>query len=748
MPAPTSVIQRSFAGGELAPALHARADLARYITGARTIKNFLVRREGGVSNRAGFRWVDEVKDSSSEVILMRYVGADLGDSVLIEMGNGYFRFYQNGDALTLAAVDAWDSGTAYVPGDIVVDTAVNYYCILANTNEEPPNATYWYAMPGAILEIPHGFGAHKPSWDQQGTRLALTHGDVHPADLIFEGLTRWVLRDVSTAPWTTPPTTLAWTPGTPGPSGGHTYAYVVTAARAETYEETEASTAVIEAGVGEPTTLLPNALTWDATDGAAEYYVYCDPYANGVYGYIGTAATNAFNDTGFVPDFNVTPPIARVLFNATDEYPNCAGTFEQRRVFANTANTPDQVDLSRTGFEDNFGIASPLQDDDAIRFRLAGSSSHPVHWIVGLDTLMLGTSTGVWRVSGGGGTALTVAGAITPSSIDAKQDVFNGTSDKKPTVVGRRVVYIGARQRLVREAHFDIQAGGLDGRDLTVYATHLFEPSTLYHIDYAESPQGIVWTIRNDGALLGMTYLPEEDVFAWHQHATQNGLFEELCVIPEADEDVLYVVVKRTINSQTKRYIERLETRNITDDNLAEKCFFVDAGISYSGAPANNFTGLTHLEGQVVAVVGDGTVVFNGDPSAANAADFTIVGGELTLAADYSDVHIGIPIRYADLETLDLDVNGSEIRDHKKRVGSVTLLLDKSARGFVAGDDADHLSADVAQSWDDASGALFSGQVEVPLDANFNPYGRLLVRQVDPLPITILGIVPNVEVGG
>jgi hypothetical protein len=751
MPPPTSIIQRSFAAGELAPSLHARADLSLYGTGARLIRNFVVRKEGGVSNRAGYRFVSEVKDSSKEVILMRYVGADLGTSVLIEMGDGFFRFYQDDALVTVSGVSGWDGMTDYVPGDVVSDSGTNYYCIKANTNQEPPNATYWYAMPADdILELPHHFGVHKPMWDQQGTKIALTHGEAAPADLIFEGLTRWVLRVVATGPWAPPPTSVTFTPGTPGPSGGHTYAYVVTAAREVTYEETEASTASlsdgsIQAGIGEPTKLLPNALTWDAVSGAAEYYVYCDPYQNGVYGFIGTAQTNAFFDTGFVPDFGLTPPIERTLFASSGEYPNCSGTFEQRRVFANSANTPDQVDLSRTAFPDNFGIASPLQDDDAIRFKLAGSSNHPVEWIVGHESLIIGTSAGVWRVQGGGGSALSAAGALTPDSIDAKQSIFNGVADKKPALVGKNVVYIGARQRIIRETHLDANVQGLDGRDLTVYATHLFEPTTVYHLDYAEQPHSIVWVVRNDGVLLGLTYLPETEMVAWHQHTTQNGVFEDVCVIPDGDEDAVYVVVKRDIGG-TKRYIERLASRIILDFN--EDAFFVDSGLSYSGSPTDTFTGLEHLEGQVVAVLGDGTVLFNGDPDGDAAATFTVSGGSIgPLDAEYTDVHIGLPIRFPDLETLDLDVQGSEIRDHKKRVGSVTLLLDKSSRGFLAGADADHLTDDVAQSWE-GSITEYSGPVEVPLDANFNPNGRVFIRQPNPLPITILGIIPNVEVGG
>src|SRR5688572_30743535 len=153
--ATNSVIQRSFAGGELAPIHHARADLAKYLQGGRTVENFLVRKEGGLANRAGFRYVDNTNDDDP-IILRRYEHETPGESILVEMGEGYFRFFKNGAAVEVTGVAAWSAVTNYVPGDIVVDGGVNYYCILASLNNDPPNATYWYPMPSdGRLEIPH-----------------------------------------------------------------------------------------------------------------------------------------------------------------------------------------------------------------------------------------------------------------------------------------------------------------------------------------------------------------------------------------------------------------------------------------------------------------------------------------------------------------------------------------------------------------------------------------------------------------
>lgn len=745
---PEQVIQRSFAGGELAPALHARADQVRYVTGARTIKNAFVRKEGGVSNRAGLRYVATVKDSE-EAILLRYEHPTPGSSVLIEMGDGYFRFYQNGAAveLEIADLDAYAGATPYVAGDIVEDGGDAFVCIADSTGDLTSDTDFWYPLPESteagfvILEIPHHFEDHKPNWYQSGEVITLTHGDVAPAELVYGGLTTWALRLVTTGPWADP---VAGGAGTEGAPGARTYRYVITAAKADTYEETNASTPIAILTCAEPTPDAPNDLTWTPTTGAAEYYVYCDPFDNGVYGYIGTAAGAAYKDPGQVPDFAETPPIAVDLFGSSANYPDVATTFEQRRIFARTPTAADEILGSRVGFPSNFDISSPLQDDDALRFRLAGLRNHPIAWMIPFTKLLIGTTGGVWRLGGAGD------GPLVPGGIIANQDIYSGAHDRRPVVKGNRVVYLQARGKNVLETVFSEGAGGLEVKDLTIFAAHLFEPSTFARIDYAETPHSIVWAVRNDGVLLGMTYIPEQEMVGWHQHDTTNGLFEDVCVVPEAGEDIAYFIVKRTIEGEIVRYIERMESRVIGREtgDIDVDAFFVDSGLSYSGSGANVFTGLEHLNGQVVAVVGDGTVLFDGDPEDGSADTFTVAGGQLTLPGtdEYEEVHIGLPIRFADLETLDLDVQGSDVRGKAKRVQSVTLLVDRSSPGFLVGPDEDHLQEATIEV-NEIEDGQFTGQVEVNTLADWNPYGRVLIRQTNPLPLTILGIIPNLEVG-
>jgi len=730
-----SVVQRAFAGGELAPALYARADQAKYLTGLRTCRNFLVLRSGGVSNRAGFRYVSPCKTNASTVRLLRYNSEVAGESILIEAGDGYLRFFKAGAAVQVSGVTAWSGATAYVIGDIAESGGVNYYCVKAHTNHAPPNATYWYAMPGSLLELPHPFGTAAFSWVQSGRVITLTQESAQPHELIFVELTRWVIQAITTAPTTPAPENLVLTPGG---TGTRYAAYVVTAALAETYEESLVSNVVVNTGVAEPTPDAPHVLDWDAVTGAAEYYLYADPYGNGTFGFIGTATgVNQFKDSGFVPDFTVTPPLARTLFATSGNYPKRAAHYQQRRFFAHTANEPDAMWGSRVGFPSNFAISSPLQDDDAITFKIAGNQHHPVRNLVGLKSLVVLTDGGEWVVRGG------ADGVLSPSALSADQEAYYGADDVRPVVIGNAIVYVQARGSIVRDLQFTQTVEGFAGRDLTIYASHLFDPYTVAELDYAQVPHSIVWVVRSDGVLLGLTYLREHDIWGWHRHDT-SGVFEHVCVVPENEEDAVYVIVRRTIDGGTVRYIERLESREILDFNT--EAFFVDSGLSYAGAPTSNVTGLDHLEGEVVAVLGDGQVVYSGDPNGVNAESFRVSGGAINLPAAYSAIHVGLRI-VAEIETLDLDVEGSSVRDKRKRVAGLSVLLESSSRAFRAGPDVDHLRRFEPAAHESTAPAV-TGQVEMSLTSGFDKYGRVLIRQTDPLPLTILGVLPQVELGG
>lgn len=722
MDRPESVIQRGFAGGELSPTFHARGDHARYIDGLRTCRNFIVFKHGAAANRSGFRFVNACKTTSANVRLQRFVSQNPNESILVEVGSGYFRFYKNGALITLGgAATAWSNATAYMVGDLASRLGVNYYCILAHTNQQPPNATYWSPLSGTTYEIPTPYTTTGliGGWEQSGNVVVITHRLHDPRELVYISDTNWILRLAPTVPGITSPAGLALA----GTAGALQYAYVITAVKEDTYEESLPTAPVADATAAAPTAAAPHALTWTAHADAIEYNVYCDPTGNGVFGFIGVAASNLFNNPSTEPDFTVTPPLDRTPFVSANTRPHVATHYQQRRFYAQTTAAPENIEGSRIGFLNNFGRSSPLQDDDALTFRIVGRHFHAVRHMLGLKRLVVFTDGGAWSVG-------KPNEPLTPSNLGADQETYAGAApDVPPVAIGNSAIYLQGRASIVRDLRFDQAVEGLNGRDLTLFASHLFEGRLINRMDYAETPHSIVWCVRNDGTLLGLTYIRELDVWGWHRHDT-DGSFEQVCTVPEADGDAVYVVVRRTIGGGSVRYIERLSKREIlTFDTDA---FFVDSGLSYSGAPATVFSGLTHLEGKTVVVVADGAKL---------AGPFVVAAGAVTLPAAASNVHIGLAIT-ADFETLNLDVQGSAIRDKKKRVGSVTLIVDKSSRSFYSGPDTSSLTV-YELGGAEVVADEHTGHIEVQLSTTWNEHGRVFVRQTDPLPLTILGILPN-----
>lgn len=759
--------QRSFSGGELDPSLHARADIPRYTQGCRALTNFFVRKAGGISNRAGTQFVAEAGDPANLVFIYGWTFTAADQAVLIEAGEYYFRFHQNGAPLVIddASVPAWSGSDSYVQGDLVIADYGIYYATEDNSGEDPLDAssTVWYALPAdGTYEIPTpypsgAFNSPAPlRFSQSGAIITITHPGFAPMELqntnTLASAPRWVLVTISTDPSIDPPPTDSFLEGEPSqpPTGSdashdpvpgdRTYRYKVTAVDQVTYEESLPSDVIVVAATQVPTEAYPITLTWTAVAGAVEYNIYLDPFGNGTYGYIGKATEQeTFNDVGFAPDFTRTPPVERNPFSGTYDKPEMSVIYQQRRVFGYTDNNPAGVEMSRTGFRSNFTMSSPLQDDDAISFTLASNDNNVVRDLVPLDNLVLLTESGPVVLFGDG-----QDGVIRPDAINARNQGEGGAARAPATIVGNSAVYIhrGGHMVLV----FDLGGDkGTSVTDLTVMAQHLFESRTIIKVVYAKDPHSIVWALGSDGVLLGLTFVPTENVWAWHTHTTGDGdVIEDICVLPEAEGDVLYLVVQRTIGSDSTRYIERLALREgITATNLAARCIFADASVTYSGAPTTSITGLDHLEGMVVSVVADGVVVSNGDPV---LAVHTVSGGAITLAAAASAVHVGLPIRWAQFESLSLDVEGSNVRAKKKRVQGITAIVDRSVQGFWAGKTVATLTQQQRKTWE-VAGELVSQGLEMSILASWDDEGRFIIRHTEPTPLTILGLLPFIEIG-
>jgi hypothetical protein len=330
---------------------------------------------------------------------------------------------------------------------------------------------------------------------------------------------------------------------------------------------------------------------------------------------------------------------------------------------------------------------------------------------------------------------------LTPSTLGFRVRSRFGASWCAPALTGATAIYATEKGARIR----DINVEGT-GLDLSITARHLFDtgaPDEVFEVEemaFTADPYGIVWMVRNDGMLLGLTYLPEHEVFAWHRHTTgEADLFESVASISEDGRDALYVIVRRTRNAVQYRTVERMEPR-FTDS--AENAFFVDCGLTYDGAPADVIAGLDHLEGMAVAVLADGNEV----------RGCVVDGGEITLPAEASIVHVGLAYTPT-LQTLDIDFASEEtINAGMKSVSLVTLNVLDSRGGFVApviNDENIGTFVEIAPRYDSDGYdpiALRTQKIDVILHPDWNPSGAIRIEQRAPLPMEILSIIPKTDV--
>ena len=574
----TRTFYRSFSGGEISPEMFGRIDDAKFQQGAATMRNFIAKPQGPAENRAGFKYVAEVKDSTKAVRLLSFTFSTT-QTMVIEMGHEYFRFHTQGQPLLYVDGAAYNQGTAYNVGDIAKYNNVNYYATIQQQGQALSTSNF-YAMPTNpnIYEIPHPFQEAElfdVHYVQSADIMTLVHPNHAPRELRRLGATKWEIKTINFASPLAAPGGVSVTRYIPSSSSTNTdtyetHEYVVTAVKDNLVDESsQSSSASVDNNIY--VTGAKNTITWNAVSGASKYRVYKEQA--GIYGFLGETTATTIVDANIAPNFSRTPPIYENEFASTDNYPGAVSYFEQRRVFAGTNNEPQTILMTKSGTESNLSFGLPIRDDDRIKFRVAAREANTIRHIVPLTNLLMLTGSAEWRVSS------INSDAITPSSISVKPQSYVGANNAQPVIVNNSMVYASSRGGHVRELGYNWQANGFITGDLSLRAPHLFDNLTVTDMALAKSPIPIVWFVSSNGKLLGFTYVPEQTIGAWHQHDT-DGTFESVATVSEGNDDALYCVIKRTINGATKKFIERMNTRLYAKDRDA---FFVDAGSTYDG---------------------------------------------------------------------------------------------------------------------------------------------------------------------
>ena len=433
-------------------------------------------------------------------------------------------------------------------------------------------------------------------------------------------------------------------------------------------------------------------------------------------------------------------------------YPSCATYFQQRKTFAGSNAQPQTLWMTRPADFKNMDVSNPSQATDAITATIAATQVNAIKWLVPMNNLVVLSSGGAWLLVGG---AISQPVAVTPSNTIVVPQNYIGCADLVPLVINYDILYVQAKGSIVRDLAYNFWVNVYTGNDISVLSNHLFFGHNLERWCYAEQPFYQVWIVRDDGVLLSLTYLKEQDVNAWAHHDTPGNsgtdMFMSVASIPEQqvpglNMDSVYLVVQRTIpginGGNPVQYVERMDSRNYLTNGAADvtKAWFVDCGLQYSGSPATVISGLDHLNGATVSILADGSV----------SPRQVVLGGSITLPYAASVVTVGLPY-VSQLQTLCMEPEGMavQVQDYRKKISAVAVRV-ADTRGLKVGPnfgDLVEIKERGSTTFMGTAIPLFTGDERVVIDNNYLVDDDVCIEQDNPLPCTILGVIPEVSIG-
>jgi len=885
-------IQTNFTAGQLSPRLFGRVDLNKYANGAAEITNLIVQPHGGVTRRPGTKFINEVKTSSAKTRLLPFEFSTI-QAYCVEAGNQYLRFFKDQGVIleankTVSAITkanpgvvtatshGFDNGDLVFISSVVGMTEVNskYFKVASKTTNTfelqdvdgtnvntsgfttyssggtaarvvqvtSPYATadlfsIQYAQTADVMYLVHPTYAPRKLSRTSHTDWTLTEVDLQDGPYLDENITTTTLDSDGTTGDVT--ITASAVTGINGGSGflstdvgrliriGHqatewaaSTSFSVGDIRRNSGNVYECIKAGTSAGSGGPSgeldSIVDNTVTWKFIDDGGIHH--------------GNAKITAVNSTTEV-DATVSKNFAAHTaetkwrlgaFSGTTGYPSAVAFFEQRLFFAGTTDQPQTIFASRSGDFENFSPSA--LDDGAITVTIATDQVNSIRWLSPGQKMAIGTAGGEFTFSSSGNEE-----AVTPTNLRVLRQGTRGVHTTRPVRVDNRVLFIQYHQRKLRELAFDFASDSFVSPDLTILSENVTGDG-LVEMAFQQEPDSVVWAVRDDGRLAGLTYLRDQEVVAWHEHVIggnisssfnsassvdsnqitisshgystgdavvydaaggevvggltdaqtyfvyvvdsntislaasvaqseigavitladassastqflkQDAKVETVISIPGTNEDELWMVVQRTVNGATRRYVEVLTTKFDTFRGSTKVgSVFVDSSLTYDGTATSTLSGLDHLEAETVSILGDGSV----------HADRAVSSGAITsISPTVTRASVGLPYT-STLKTLRPEKGGDDgsAQGRPKRVFETTLrFLDTLGAEYAPGNST---SFDTVQFREgstpmDISPALFSGDKTVQFHGSWETDGQIAVRQTQPLPFELTSIVTRV----
>ena len=410
-----------------------------------------------------------------------------------------------------------------------------------------------------------------------------------------------------------------------------------------------------------------------------------------------------------------------------NNYPGTGTFYEQRLLLGGCPADPATIWGSKIGSYYDFDFGTGL-DDEAFGYTIYTDKINLVQWFSAGDILAVGTTGGEYKMM-----STTFNETITPTNVKVVRQTNYGAANILPIRIGNRVLFVQKGLLKVRNFAYSLESDSYSSKDITLLSEHIAYPS-IVDAEYANEPDSVAFYVRSDGVVAGISYEPEFDISGWFRIVT-DGQIESVSVTDGFDDprhDDIYMSVKRTVQGSTVRYIEKLEPPLKRDADV-EDSFYVDSGLSYDlPVPATVFDGLEHLIGETVQVLADGAV----HPDVVVDAN-----GEITLQQAAQVVHAGLAFD-STLKTMRVE-GGNPIgtaQGRIKRINRAYVRLFRSV-GLLINGERFYMGPPIMNQ----PVPLYSGDIEVDLDDGYDSDGQIEIVQNQPLPTTIIAIMPEVR---
>ena len=422
-------------------------------------------------------------------------------------------------------------------------------------------------------------------------------------------------------------------------------------------------------------------------------------------------------------------------FSDTTGHPSCVSFYEQRLVFAGTTSEPQTVFFSKAGDYEN--MTSGTNADDAMVYTIAANQVNVIRYLKAQRTLVIGTTAAEYTVSADGTDA-----SITPTNITIKKQSSYGSANVDAVTAGNAILFLQKAKRKIRELAYNFDSDSYVAPDLTILNDAVTD-SGIVQMEWQQEPDNILWCVREDGQLAALTYQRSEAVVSWHRHilggtfGSGNAVVESIASISgEINEDELWVIVKRTVNGATVRYVECFSDFDF-DETAATDFKFLDSHLSYSGSATSSLSGLDHLEGQTVSILADGSV----------HANKVVSSGAISLDRSVTKAVVGLAYDSV-LQTMRIEGGAAEgtSQGKIKRISKVVLRLFETV-GVKVGPSLTNLETIPFRTTSSNLSApvdtLIEGDKEIEFDDDYNSDGHIFIKQDQPLPASILAIYPT-----